>query len=343
MKKRELLLVKLCALGDVIRTTCLLAPLRAKHGPCRVTWVTAPEAVDLLKGLGIEKVLPVGPKTSAYLKDRGFDVVLNLDEDKAACEAASLPKAARLIGGYLDAAGKPAYTPDSADYFDMGLLNRGADGTLSKANALKQANRKTYQQLWAEVLGLDLAGYPRGYEPALALSVGQKAAAAKLLAAGGKPRVGVNLGSGPRWTAKQPSVEHAAEIVKRLTAKGFEVVLFGGDLERQRNKEIAKLAGAGIDPGVHNLKTFAALIARCKALVTTDSLALHFACATGTPCVVLFGPTSPDEIELYKRGIKLVPKPACSCYYQSQCSAALHCVDSIPASAVVSAVELLLG
>ena len=343
MKKREFLLIKLGALGDVIRTTCLLAPLRKKHGPCRITWVTAPEAAALLKGLAIDEILPVGPETTAALKNRAFDLVLNLDEDKAACAAASAPRSASLIGGYLDEEGKPAYTPDSAAYFDLGLLNRDEDGTLTRANALKQANLKTYQQLWAQVLGLDLSGYPRGYEPVLAIGPRDRSAAGRTLEGDRKPRVGVNLGSGPRWTAKQPSVESAAEIVRALDKKGYEVVLFGGDLERQRNKEIAKLAGAGIDPGVHKLKTFAALIARCKALVTTDSLALHFAAATGTPCVVLFGPTSPDEIELYKRGIKLVPKPACSCYYQSKCTAALHCVDSIPACAVVSAVELLLG
>src|SRR5206468_2731152 len=104
-----------------------------------------------------------------------------------------------------------------------------------------------------------------------------------------------------------------------------------------------KAAGAGVAAPAKSLKAFAAMIGLCRALVTTDSLALHFACAVGTPCVVVFGPTSAGEIELYGNGIKLEPKPACSCYYQPRCTAAVHCVDAIPTPAVISAVDLLLA
>ncbi len=335
----EILLIKLGALGDVIRTTCLLEPIRKKYSPCRITWLTAPEALPLLQGLAIEQLWAIGDKMNACLKHMEFDVVMNLDEDSAACAAATFACGKRLIGGYQDKGGKPAYTSDSSAYFDLGLLNHD----LKNADALKLANRKTYQRLWAEILGLDLAGYPSGYEPLVAIDDTQREAADGILKITNKPRVGVNLGAGPRWGSKQPSVAKAAEIVKALAGHGYEIILFGGELERARNQEIARLAGAGIDCGVHPLKVFAELIGRCRALVTTDSLALHLACAAATPCVVLFGPTSASEIELYGRGIKLEPKPACACYYRPKCSAAQHCVDMIPASAVVSAVELMVA
>jgi ADP-heptose:LPS heptosyltransferase len=339
---KEILLIKLGALGDVLRTTCLLGPIRRKHGPCRITWLSAPEAMPLLQGLDIEVVLSAGGKTSALLKRMKFDVVINLDEDKAACKAAAEAATKSIIGGHLDKKGLPAYTPDSAPYFDLGLLNRGADGSMARADALKQANRKTYQQLWAGVLGLELAGYPTGYEPLVALSTAENEAAQAALTNTGKPRVGVNLGAGARWPAKQPSVEKAAEIA-RLLSKNYDVVLFGGEAELERNRLIAAAAGEGKVPPPVSMKTFAAMISLCRALVTTDSLALHLACAVETPCVVLFGPTSAAEIELYGRGIKLEPRPACSCYYQPQCRAQAPCVDSIPSASVASAVARLLA
>ncbi|MBI3552855.1 MAG: glycosyltransferase family 9 protein [Elusimicrobia bacterium] len=340
-KPNDVLLIKLGALGDVIRTTCLLGPIRRKYGPCRLTWVTAPEALPLLQGLGIERVLAAGPRTLEALRRRSFDLVLNLDEDSAACAAASAPSSKALVGGHLKE-GKPAYTPDSSPYFDLGLLNRGADGSMARADALKKANRKTYQQLWAGVLGLDLGTYPRGYEPLVAPTVAERAAAAKLLKSTPKVRVGLNLGAGARWPAKQPSLEHAAQVARGLAEKGCEVVYFGGEAELERNRELARTAGAGAVAPIKPLRVFAAMLARCRALVSTDSLALHLACAMRTPCVALFGPTSAAEIELYGRGIKLEPKPACSCYYQPRCTAAAHCVDQVPASAVVAAVGLLL-
>ena len=45
--------------------------------------------------------------------------------------------------------------------------------------------------------------------------------------------------------------------------------------------------------GKVDLLTLAALIKRARALTTVDSAPMHLAVATGTPQVVLFGPTNP--------------------------------------------------
>ena len=46
----RILIIKLAALGDVVRTTSLLRPLRARHPGCRIWLVSAPGAMDLLRG-----------------------------------------------------------------------------------------------------------------------------------------------------------------------------------------------------------------------------------------------------------------------------------------------------
>src|SRR5262249_30761115 len=44
-----ILILKTAALGDVLRTTSLLPGLHERYEDCRVTWVTAPGAADLLR------------------------------------------------------------------------------------------------------------------------------------------------------------------------------------------------------------------------------------------------------------------------------------------------------
>ena len=63
------------------------------------------------------------------------------------------------------------------------------------------------------------------------------------------------------------------------------------------------------------MRHFAALLGHCDVVVTGDTLAMHLALALGRRTVVLFGPTSAAEIELYGLGEKVVPDMAClSCY-----------------------------
>ena len=46
---RRVLIIKLGAMGDVLRTTPLLRPLRKAHEPCHVTWLADPESEPLLR------------------------------------------------------------------------------------------------------------------------------------------------------------------------------------------------------------------------------------------------------------------------------------------------------
>ena len=124
----KILIVKLSALGDVLRTTSLLAPLRRKYPRAELWWVTAPAAAPLLKGNpAIKKVLaPAKPEALGSLAG-GFDLVLSLEEGPVAEYAAAACRG-RLIGVYPEGGGY-RYTPSSALYYGMSLLNRDVDGS----------------------------------------------------------------------------------------------------------------------------------------------------------------------------------------------------------------------
>ncbi len=77
--------------------------------------------------------------------------------------------------------------------------------------------------------------------------------------------------------------------------------------------------------------------------MTSDSLAVHVAAARKVPAVVLFGPTSSHEIELYGRGAKIAPEMDCLCCYLPVCDEVPHCQALIDPTTVFDAVQQWAG
>lgn len=134
----RILIIKLGALGDVVRTTPLLRVLKGE-----ITWVTKPNAVPLLRGNPFLKEVIEIEKSFQELAKKEFDMVLSLDEDNLASDLANRLKKKELIGTYKSLSGVQ-YTDSSREWFDMSLISR-----LGKARADKKKweNRKSYQEI----------------------------------------------------------------------------------------------------------------------------------------------------------------------------------------------------
>jgi heptosyltransferase-2 len=90
----RILIIKLDALGDVLRTTCVLRPLKQAFPDSHVTWITGPGAVTLLKEIPeIDVVMPADWRALAHLQTARFDRVYGFD---AAQESASLAAIAQV-------------------------------------------------------------------------------------------------------------------------------------------------------------------------------------------------------------------------------------------------------
>lgn len=153
------LIIKLGALGDVVRTTVVLRELKGE-----ICWLTKSNASDLLRSDKISKVYfyeKINPHT---LANEEFDLVISLDEEKEALDIISLLKFKRLIGIYRDEHGQVVYTPESAYWFDMSLSSRFGK---KKADALKLKNKKSVPQILIEMLGKKFTGqeYDLGVKP----------------------------------------------------------------------------------------------------------------------------------------------------------------------------------
>jgi heptosyltransferase-2 len=114
---KKVLIIKLGALGDVLRTTPLLRRLTGE-----VTWVTGRSALPLLKGNARIARLRT-PADGAALRREKFDWVINFDEDKKACALAAAIDAPQKTGALLRG-GRPDYCRASAPWFDMSLISR---------------------------------------------------------------------------------------------------------------------------------------------------------------------------------------------------------------------------
>lgn len=340
----EVLILKTGALGDVVRTTALLPGLHRRHPDARVSWLTAPGAVDLVRlHPQVAQVIAFAARAdAAAVTARRWDWVISLDDEQVLCELASSLSTARLSGAHLDDAGARVYTRDVAPWFDMGLLS-----VLGKARAdeLKVKNERSHPEILCSMLGLEF-GKPRlEFEPRHAEFAQHFAQRTQLRARG--PVIGVNTGAGGRWRSKMLSIERTIELVAQLDAALEGVVtfvLFGGADERERNARIAaelskrvRLVDAGVD---NALLEYAALVDLCDLMITSDSLGLHVALARNVRTVVFFAPTSAAEIELFGLGEKVVSTAPDYCSYKPDADTSTLTPERI-AAAVLRQLALL--
>src|SRR5262245_65843064 len=73
----RILIVKLDAIGDVLRTTSLLRPLKAKFPRSEVTWLTRSESMDLLLNNPlVDRRIALGADALLLLATKTFDLVM---------------------------------------------------------------------------------------------------------------------------------------------------------------------------------------------------------------------------------------------------------------------------
>ena len=325
-------LIKLGALGDVVRTTSLVPGLKRLEPEMELTWITDPLAVPLVGYHGDISFVRT-PEEPGPWREQAYDWVISLDDSRVACHLASGLRSTQLSGAYHATDGSLRYTPDLAEWFGMGLLRPAEEGGLEAANRLKQRNARTFGQILFDGLGL-----PGPVErPAVQVPATARNEAARMMAdlaaerAG--PAIALNTGAGSRWKYKSWGEDQTAVLAQRLHDElGATVVVTGGVEESARNERIVAAAGRPrvvAAPIVLDLLVFTALLGECNLVVTSDSLAMHLALSQAVRTIVFFGPTSDAEIDLFGLGEKVVTTLPCRRCYLQDCDVRPHCMQSI--------------
>ena len=198
----NVLIIKLGALGDVVRTTPLLRVLEGN-----ITWVTAARAVPLLDDNPyIDRILCIEDGPEALLGHK-YDLVINLEDEPAAAKLASRFDKATIVGAYMGEHGV-TYSESASAWFDMSLISRFGK---AKADELKMSDRKTFQEFMFAMIGRLF----RGEEYVL------NAPVTKLQ----EPNlVGLEARAGDVWPMKRWS--KFDELALRLEQAGFKTKVF---------------------------------------------------------------------------------------------------------------------
>lgn len=145
----NILVVKLGATGDVVRTTPLLRRLRGQ-----VTWLTAPKNTVLLENL-TDNLRCFSWEQRQFVPDIRFDLIINLEDTLDVALYLNRLKSRQLFGAYVDSKNNLRYTDDSRGWFDLSLISSYGR---EQADKLKLKNRRTYQELIFEGLGFRFGG-----------------------------------------------------------------------------------------------------------------------------------------------------------------------------------------
>ena len=319
----RVLLINLDALGDVLRTTALLPAIRRQHPAAHITWLTRSRAAVLLEGNPlIDEVLTLDLETEIILRSRHFDLLLCADKSQVAGALAMQIHAAERRGFGMESTG--AILPlniEASHLYAMGL-----NDTLKF-----HTNLRTEQDLLAEALGF--VHQADGYT--LALREDERST-------GPRRRVGFNTGCSPAYPHKKLPQGVQASAIRALAEQlGEPVLLLGGPEDTERNAQLALELGPLVEasPTELGIRRGAAEIDRCDVVVTGDSLGMHLAIARGKHVVAWFGPTCPQEIDLYGRGVKLRANVECAPCWKTDCDRAIMCWDRVPVEAIVGAVH----
>lgn len=194
--------------------------------------------------------------------DIGYDLAINLEDTLEVALFLKSARAAEIFGAYADLSKKLRYTDDSKCWFDLSLIS--AHGR-QEADRLKLLNRRTYQEMIFSGLGLSFAG--------------ERYLLPKSIETGLAGDVAIAPDAGAIWPMKKWA--YYGELKERLEKRGLVV-----NVLRQRSSLLEHLAD----------------VENHRYLVGGDSLPMHLALGSGTPCVSIFNCTSPWEI--YNYGIQ---------------------------------------
>jgi len=284
----KILIIKLGALGDVLRTTGILLAIKEKFPDSEISWITKKESKTLLE----HNPYLTNIWTIPYKTDEEFGILYNFDIEDEATLLASEIKAEKKFG-FCYNGGYPAAFNFNSEYY----LNTLFD------DEIKKTNNKTYQEMIFEAAELSYRKHPYSFY----LTEEDKIYAENFVKKNNintKNLIGIHIGSSKRWPSKSWSDEKIIEFIRKSKEKGCDLILFGGEDEKEKQEKIiSELVKENIhvykNDYKNSIREFASLVNLCKTIICPDSFSLHISLAMKKQTIALFFCTSPREVEGY--------------------------------------------
>ena len=283
MEYKNILLIKMSSLGDILHTLPFAAALRQRFPKAKITWLVHPQFAGFVPDppvideiIYFDKVkfnkMNLLAKLAYFLEMRRllhskkFDLVIDMQ---------GLFKSAVLaaISGCSDRIGYCEMREGS------GLISKAVCGRHSKEHVIERyLDVARYLGASAEQIVFPLPDLSKE-----TVSVQEKLQKNELQ---GEYIVVV---PGARWKTKEWPAEHYASLIKMIIADGCSVVLAGGPDDTAKGEKITELTGKPAQLinliGQTSLRELAALIKGCKLFISADTGPLHFAAALKKPLI----------------------------------------------------------
>ncbi len=314
----NILIIKLGAIGDVIRTTPLLHLFKKKFPKAKIWWLTlSPEVVPSF----VDVVLKWNHASLITLQQIPFSVIYNYDKDREASALASSLSAKKKFGFVLKNG-----IPFPANKFAEQKYFTGVFDDVNKANT------KSYLEELFEIAGEKFKG--EKYILDNFSSDGYQWNLPK-----GEKIIGLNTGCGGRWTSRLWENENWISLAKKLKKAGYIPLLLGGEQEHEKNLLLSKKSGA-LYLGHFPLRQFINLVDQCDLVVTAVTMAMHITLALEKNIVLFNNIFNKHEFELYGLGEILEPDFDCECFFSPTCPN--NCMQYLSVNSVFDSVQRLV-
>ena len=314
-KKGKVLIIKLGAIGDVIRTTPILKKVWEEYSDSEIWWITDFPSVVPSK---VDRVFKFDAKSILTMQNTEFDYVINLDKDYEAC---GLTKSltTKKLDGFTMHNGKPVPANERAEHkYLTGLFDN-----------VNKANTKSYPEEIFEICGWEF-----NQEPYI---IDYKEHDWDLDNKGRKI-VGLNTGCGDRWTSRLIPDSTWIELINKLKDNGYYPLLLGGSQEHYKNEYLAATTKAAY-LGHFSLDRFISLISECDMVVSVVTMGAHLAIGLRKPLILVNNIFNSQEFELYGRGEIVEPTKPCHCFFSAKCTNDDYsCIDHVSADMLYDAV-----
>ncbi len=286
---KNLLVVNVNWLGDVIFSSPVFRALRKSYPDARISCLAVPRVREILESIqeiddiiiydedGRDRNLLSKFRMVGRLRRENFDAVFLLSKSRSRASMMKLAGIPVRVGyenknrGRLlsHIAAGDVNSMHRSDYY-LGVIEAFGVAVEDRSTILeaREEDCHTVQQMLSD----------QGRDPSK-----------KLIA----------LNPGGNWDLKRWPAENFARLAERLsTDKELQLVFTGADKDRPLVEDIFRTASFESKPikltGQMTLKQLTALMTCLDVFVTADSGPLHMATSVGCPTVSVFGPTRPE-------------------------------------------------
>jgi len=333
MEMHKVLFFKPGAIGDLLHTLPALKALRKKFPSAHVTVVVSPGLESLIQGTSVADRVQVFDKSKfkrhlkdiinfgIRIRDEHYDLFIDMQPSVRSMALRWLSGARHVLvyrKHRKDRAGDRRL--HAVENFLETLLPLGIDGTVDSIELPVKPDARQHIDRFLAERNID----------------------------DNRPLIALNCSVGSARPARNWFPERFAALADRLIDElGAQVVFVGGNEDRELVRSV--LAGmkhkAMSAAGELSLSDSAALLARCKCLVSADTGPLHLATAVQTPVVGLFGSTDPGrtgpigkEHQVIRKELSCVPCEEKHCPLGTRA-----CMADITVDEVFKAVGRVLG